>query len=45
MKEVMVIEYGSPLFAKGVDNFMFVKRVQGWEIQLDADKRQVIFTR
>lgn len=45
MKEVMVIGYDSALFLEGVGNFMFVKRVQGWEIQLDADKRQVVFTR
>ncbi|MFE8049274.1 hypothetical protein [Brenneria goodwinii] len=45
MKEKMVISYDSPLFRKAIDNFMFVKRIQGWEIQLDADRQQVIFTR
>ncbi|WP_170116076.1 hypothetical protein [Brenneria roseae] len=45
MKEMMVIGYDSPLFKEGINNFMFVKRIQGWEIQLDADHQQVIFTR
>lgn len=45
MKEKMVISYDSPLFNEGISNFMFVKRVQGWEIQLDADRQQVIFIR
>ncbi|MGQ5289776.1 hypothetical protein ACULN0_10535 [Pectobacterium actinidiae] len=45
MKEMMVISYSSPLLAKNMDNFMFVKRLQGWEIELNADRQQVILTR
>ncbi|MFP9515625.1 hypothetical protein AB6D49_07025 [Pectobacterium brasiliense] len=45
MKEMMVISYGSPLFAKYMDSFMFMKLLQGWEIELNADRQQVILTR
>ncbi len=42
MKEMFVIRYASPLLN---DNFFFVKRIQGWDIQLDEDNQVVVFTR
>ncbi|HGM5575444.1 TPA: hypothetical protein ACKP2S_002201 [Serratia marcescens] len=41
-KEMFVIGYDSPLLN---DSFFFVKRVQGWEVTLDADKKVAVFTR
>ncbi|HFF8977329.1 hypothetical protein [Serratia marcescens] len=41
-KEMFVIGYDSPLLN---DGFFFVKRVQGWEVTLDADKQVAVFTR
>lgn len=40
--EMFKMGYDSPLLN---DMFFFVKRIQGWEIQLDADQQKVIFTR
>lgn len=45
VQDCMVIDFASPLLATGMDNFMFVKRLQGWSVLVDADKEQVVLTR